>query len=649
MLTGRLMNRQRKQWTGHAMAVGDEGALYYSTNGKSWTSKPWMGGKHTLRLTGRSATDGSGTILLPMNLSKLFKSTDSGATWTEVTGHPFSGSIRGAAYVNGRWYVTDGGSDVRWTTDFSTWTSVTWSGGAPNVNEYDGIFCFDMAYDSTNGVYVMFAADSYINSSAYLYSSSDGSTFTRQHTITGISKFRGGLAFGGGHFVFVANDGYIRESTDGVTWNTRSPAGGVLPDFHDVAYNSVSGLFMAVAGFTTTGVQTSPDGITWTQKTAPADLVAIAPEPGGANWWVAIGLTGSTYQAWTSTDGGTTWTSRTFATVGKGAVLDIIRPTTNKFIAFAPGPVGGDSMYAQISSDSGINWSKVYVTGSSIASTIYFRGVMSNGAGRWVAIGGDGVIVYSDDNGATWTEAAISAIEKLYAIGYHASMTPKWVAVGTDGVTATSTDGASWTSATAASTQDLVDVDCNGTVWAAADEAGTIFTSTNGSTWTERALSTTNFTPTTCPAIAWNGTVFCVPAFGASIESQTSPDGITWTSRSDPTGGKTPRLYNMSWADGKFRAYSSSGGDLYTSADGITWTEEVGNYTFNLDDLGFGDHAQCLAFSQSSNGAKIFLLAIGDTSLSYSLLWSPDGLAVNFVSGIPIARDIQAVFAYTTA
>ncbi len=649
MLIGGLMTRQRNQWTGHAMAVGDAGALYYSNNGKSWSDRRWNNGRHNREITARPASNGAGTILLPLESGTIFISTDGGTTWSQLTGHPFTTNIEGCAYINGRWYISDGGSDVRWSTDLVTWTPCTWTGGAPDIDETDAIFCFDMAYDPVGGVYVMFASRT-SSGSAYLYSSTNGTDFTRRQTI-GLSK-RGAVAFGNGNFACVAHDGIIYQSTDGVTWNLRTPAGGVSPDFTSIVYNSSASLFMAVGGFTTEGVQTSPDGITWTQRAVPGDLTMVSHV---TSTWVVVGWNGTTYQAWTSTNNGDSWTSRAFATASGGAMTNILYDSfSSKFYAFGPNPTSGaDLLHMQVSSDSGASWTKTYITGTSMNSNCDFTGIATNESGRWVAVGPNGIIIYSDNNGSSWTLVNTGTIENLYAVAYHASMTPKWVAVGMNGITLTSNDGASWTLSTGATTMDLVDVACNGTIWAAADESGQVWTSTNGSTWTARTLSTTNFTPAVCTAIAWNGSVFCVPAMSASyanLEAQTSPDGITWTSRNNPAaGGSNNRLFNMSWADGKFRAYSYSGGNLYTSADGITWAEDFGTYSFNLDDLGIGDHSQCLAYSQTSGGSKMFILAIGNTALSSSVLWSLDGIAVSFATGVPTGVYIQAVHAYTTA
>lgn len=645
MLAGRLIARQKNAWRGSAIAVGDGGFMYSSVNGKSWTAVPWLGGLRTDTLTGRPASDGAGTVVVPCE-TNLFKSTDGGTTWSLITGHPFTGTLAGVQYVNGRWYVTDGGSDVRWTTDLINWTACTWSGGSPSIDESDGIFVFSMAYGLST--YAMFAADD--GGPSYLYSSTDGTAFTRRQAVSGTTRHRGAVAYGNGHFVHCNNDGVIYESTDAVTWTSRSPAGGIAVDFHDVKY--ANSLFMAIGGSTQIGVQTSADGVTWTAKsspTGPGNTLSLEYRASSTSW-IAVGYDNTTglYKAYTSTNDGVSWTVRTYATVSGGIMFGLVYDASHdKLLTIGPNISGGDSLHAQISGDGGVNWTKTYITDSGLASNISWNAIQSDDAGHWVACGSNGVLIYSTDFGATWTQAATGTFQVLYSLGYNAAMTPEWVCVGQNGATLTSSDGITWTLSTGTATQDLVDVACNGTVWCAADAGGSVWTSTNGAAWTERALSTTAFVPSACPAIAWNGTVFCAIAFGSGLRSQTSPDGITWTTRNDPTAGVSIRLYNITWADGLFRCYSDNGGDLYTSADGITWTTAVNNYTFNLSNAGFADHVECLAFSEDANGNKMFILATGVTGLAKPVQYSTDGLVLNLASGMAQTEYLRAVYAYT--
>ncbi len=74
---------------------------------------------------------------------------------------------------------------------------------------------------------------------------------------------------------------------------------------------------------------------------------------------------------------------------------------------------------------------------------------------------------------------------------------------------------------------------------------GTILTSPDGITWTSRTSGTTQ----SLLAATWSGTQFCVVGGGGTI--LTSPDGITWTSR---TSGTTQGLNAATHAENRFWA-----------------------------------------------------------------------------------------------
>lgn len=83
-----------------------------------------------------------------------------------------------------------------------------------------------------------------------------------------------GIAYGGGIYVAVGEDGIIRRSTDGLAWPVV--ASGTTNLLASVAYGG--GRFVAVgyamAGSGTCTVLTSPDGLTWTNTSAGAGVAA---------------------------------------------------------------------------------------------------------------------------------------------------------------------------------------------------------------------------------------------------------------------------------------------------------------------------------------------------------------------------------------
>lgn len=117
------------------------------------------------------------------------------------------------------------------------------------------------------------------------------------------------VAYGDGLFVAVGDGGTNRvmRSTDGITWTTVNvPA----VSWRSVTYGN--GLFVAVTSTSTTfQVMTSPDGLTWTGRSAAVNNQWRSVTFGNS-LFVAVSVSGTGNRVMTSTDG-TTWTSRTSA------------------------------------------------------------------------------------------------------------------------------------------------------------------------------------------------------------------------------------------------------------------------------------------------------------------------------------------------
>src|SRR5258708_6053129 len=69
--------------------------------------------------------------------------------------------------------------------------------------------------------------------------------------------------------------------------------------------------------------------------------------------------------------------------------------------------------------------------------------------------------------------------------------------------------------------------------------------------------------------VAWNGTNLFVAIASGGTQAASSPDGITWTSRTLPTSSNWSAV---TWSGTVFCAIASGGTAAATSADGITWT-----------------------------------------------------------------------------
>lgn len=112
-------------------------------------------------------------------------------------------------------------------------------------------------------------------------------------------------------------------------------------------------------------------------------------------------------------------------------------------------------------------------------------------------------------------------------------------------------------------------MDWNGTVFCILRGGGTAsplsYTSPDGITWTSRSMPTNS----NWIDVVWNGSIFCAIASTPSTAAATSPDGITWTSRTLPSVSSWSRVI---WGGTQFLATCSNSGVAATSPDGITWT-----------------------------------------------------------------------------
>jgi hypothetical protein len=305
----------------------------------------------------------------------------------------------------------------------------------------------------SNGLFVavgLFAVGS-PTGDAYIVSSPDGITWTERTNPQNFDLY--GVIFAGGQFVAVgeittaspSQGSYILTSPDGVTWTQRSNPG--RQRLRAIAYGEptaspTEGLYVAVGDNDSSSdslILTSPDGITWTERSNPR----IALELQGVCWtgelFVAVGQAalaspteGGAYVI-TSPDG-ITWTNHTnprdtnltaVASNGRGLVI-------------AVGAYNFDTENAYIigSSDGGITWEEL--EHQSQAASTQLNGICWNGSifvavGNWNGTNTDAFIATSAD-GLVWSEKPNPRQSSLTAVCWNGNA---FVAVGsTDGTDA---------------------------------------------------------------------------------------------------------------------------------------------------------------------------------------------------------------------
>ena len=207
--------------------------------------------------------------------------------------------------------------------------------------------------------------------------SPDGVTWTLRKTYTGYpNNVMFGIATNGSGFAICGSNNQYGYSSDGITWPNFTSSGGGNGYMAAIWANSIYVLAPTIPY----GSYTSPDGVTWTNRSVAAgyylDIV----------WhnsiFVSVGLSG----AIVTTPTGVTWTART-----SGTTNHLRKVASNGSVIVAVGDSG-----TIVTSLDGATWT-VRTSGitTNIAKAIW------NGS-MFVAVGTGGTILTSPD-GATWS------------------------------------------------------------------------------------------------------------------------------------------------------------------------------------------------------------------------------------------------------
>ncbi len=234
--------------------------------------------------------------------------------------------------------------------------------------------------------------------------------------------------------------------------------------------------------------------------------------------------------------------------------------------------------------------------------------VAHNGSGRMIAVGDVGTIRVSDNHGASWVTKDSDVSLDLEAVAWTGS---RWVAVGGFSTETcmilNSVDGEEWSTTCLLGMPGLNGVAANPTTTVVVGENNMTAHSTNLVAWSASSGGSYDFADA-----VWTGVRFV--AVGDHGLVKTSPDGVTWTPR---TNGLTADMYlnSVTWTGSNVVAagvdWSTGKPLILTSPEGIDWTAP--------SMAGFPDfHLEAIAWTGSS------LVAMGDAGHT---LTSPDGAA----------------------
>jgi PKD repeat protein len=627
------------------VAVGDNGSIQTSPDGKTWT--PGTGTTSTF-----DDVLWSGSQFLAVGCSGALATSLDGVTWTPRSAFPSNLCLRAVAW-NGTRYVAVGYSSTI-NAPGQIWTS------------RDGLNWFFQTSTSANQL----LSDILWNGSRFVAVGHSGITLTSVDGIIWSSKYIGssvrlsGIAWDGSQFVVTSTSAnLLYTSPDGESWTMHTDS----PTAEAILWTGTR--FIAVFDYR---LSTSLDGVTWTLENngGPVTLNDIA-------WNGEIAIVAGSYGALWRSDCRQPTTAFTFspAEPSRGQLVSFSDTSYGAPTAWlwnfgdGAGSVRRDPQHAYaVSGDyivsltvsNGTRTSratrKLTVSRSAQSCSLWapFSASLRSdgityGKGSFVAVSTNGTVQTSPD-GQSWTQRA-SSLGNLSDVVWTGS---QFLAVGCNSNLATSPDGMTWTTRSAfpsnlcllavawngtqyvavgytnivnttgqvwtsydglhwvfrVQSERLIDVLWSGSQFVAVGRSGRVLTSQDGTDWTFRSVGTTHLS-----GIAWNGSRFVAIAESTNIV-YTSPDGVSWTAR---TG--TARAANaVTWAGTRFVAVGNNS-QILTSPDGITWTLENGTGSSTLYDVAWnGD----VAVAAGSAG-QVWRSACRDVTRipEASFTWSP--------------------------
>jgi Concanavalin A-like lectin/glucanases superfamily len=317
-----------------------------------------------------ATTNGSGAY----TVSGIATSTG-GVTWTG-NGLTEYATINSVTFGNGRFVgMREGSNRIIYSDDASSWATTSAAG--------DNDAWQSVTYGDGKYVAVACGSGTTCNttvSDRVMYST-DGITWATSTAVGNNDQWQG-VTFGNGRFVAVGDTGdRVMYSTNGVTWAT-STISGDNDDWYGITYGN--GQFVAVGSYTsglnTYGrVATSPDGITWTERTAPTVTNATwKAVTYGKGLYIAVGISLDTlsYSIIMTSPNGITWTERT---ASSGEVLSSVVYANGIFVAVGDEGIVGEGVI--LTSPNGTTWTSRTNGGS------YGLNEITYGKGKFVAVG----------------------------------------------------------------------------------------------------------------------------------------------------------------------------------------------------------------------------------------------------------------------
>jgi hypothetical protein len=416
------------------------------------------------------------------------------------------------------------------------------------------------------------------------------------------------VAGDGTNILVMSDTEEVLLSTDGVDWTSYEPASLSVAGVRDVTWNGSD--YVAVDGFL---VYTSSDGIAWNQHQTGAPFLDL----NGVAWASSLSLHAAVgYESWddygvimTSADGATwstaatpslpdielrdvAWNGDTFVAVGdSGTILASVGGSTWSTVT-SPTVVGlaavawGDSRFVVVgdnvalTSPDGSSWTLESATPGFLDDIAW-----SSSLGTFVAVGMNDIRV--SGNGVSWSDHSPDDLYLSFnGVAWAGS---QFVVVGDGGEILTSPDGITWT--TRYSGHDILNIIWDGSQFVAMGAGSKIMTSADGESWSY-GMNGWGDGSDFFLDMAVSGSLY---AIGAQSMIYTTPDLASY-----PAGfrslGATSSCNGMLWDGSQFVCVGySSGGIVWTSPAGGTWTAHFTPPVTVLEDVAYNGSTQYVA------------------------------------------------------
>jgi hypothetical protein len=281
-------------------------------------------------------------------------------SWEQITPAPTPNDLNAVAYGNGKFVAVGTVGDTN-AILISTDGGLSWTEAADSDVALNGVAW-------SGGQFVA------IGDNGRILTSTDGGTNWDNYSL-GINANLGDVTWDGRQFMAVGTAGTILTSSDGETWTTQTPVTTVY--LRDVTW--CGSQFIAVGDDGT--ILISPDGETWTSLTSGIENIERVVWNGSK--FVAVGVSGTIL----TSSNGSTWVTRVSNTTNS---LYGLTWNGNQFVAV------GLSGTILTSSD-GETW-----TTQTPVTTVYLRDVTWCGS-QFIAVGDDGTILISPATSKTLT------------------------------------------------------------------------------------------------------------------------------------------------------------------------------------------------------------------------------------------------------